>query len=75
MRLPLVWPEHFPRETPAALRAASHAAEIGAGCRFALAARRLAFCGGFDLEGPEILAEAAAAASLRLRTALRRPAT
>ncbi len=71
VRLPLVWPEHFPHETPAALRAASHAAEIGAGYRFALAASRLAFCGGFDLEDPEILAEAAAAAGLGLQDCLK----
>lgn len=31
-----------------------------------LAASRLAFCGGFDLEDPEILAEAAAAADVPL---------
>jgi 2-hydroxychromene-2-carboxylate isomerase len=66
LRLPLVWPDHFPCETPAALRAASYAAEIGSGGRFALAASRLAFCGGFDLEDPEILAEAAAAAGIGL---------
>ena len=37
-------------------------AEGGRGAGFVLAASRLAFCGGFDLEDPEILAEAAAAA-------------
>ena len=47
-----------------------YAAEIGAGARFALAASRLAFCGGFDLEDPEILAEAAAAAAVPLEEAL-----
>ena len=60
LRLPLVWPDGFPVAAPSALRAAAYAAEIGAGARFALAASRLAFCGGFDLEDPEILAEAAA---------------
>lgn len=70
LRLPLVWPDGFPGETPGALRAAAHAAEIGAGARFALAASRLAFCGGFDLEDPEILAEAAAAAGIGLRECL-----
>jgi 2-hydroxychromene-2-carboxylate isomerase len=54
----------------AALRAASYAAEIGDGARFALAASRLAFCGGFDLGDPEILAEAAAAAAIPLDDAL-----
>ena len=66
LRLPLVWPEPFPVSVPGALRAASRAAELGAGSRFALAAARLAFCGGFDLEDPEVLAEAAAAAGLTL---------
>ncbi len=70
LRLPLVWPDPFPSDTPAALRAAVHAAEIGAGARFVLAASRLAFCGGFDLEDPEILAEAAAAAGIGLRDCL-----
>lgn len=67
LRLPLVWPDRFPAETPAALRAAAYAGEIGAGSRFAIAALRLAFCGGFDLEDPEILAESAAASGLSLR--------
>jgi 2-hydroxychromene-2-carboxylate isomerase len=70
LRLPLVWPERFPAPAPSALRAASYAAEIGAGDRFALAASRLAFCGGFDLEDPEILAEAAAAAAIPLDACL-----
>jgi 2-hydroxychromene-2-carboxylate isomerase len=65
LRLPLVFPEHFPADTPMALRAATKATEIGTGAAFALAASRLAFCGGFDLEDPEILAEAAAAAGIR----------
>ncbi len=64
LRLPLVWPEGFPADSLSALRAASYAAEIQAGARFALAASRLAFCGGFDLQDPEILAEAAAAAGV-----------
>jgi 2-hydroxychromene-2-carboxylate isomerase len=70
LRLPLVWPDHFPADTPGALRAAAYSVEIGAGSRFALAASRLAFCGGFDLEDPEILAEAAAAAGIGLRACL-----
>jgi 2-hydroxychromene-2-carboxylate isomerase len=65
-RLPLVWPDSFPANTRHALRAASYAAENGAGAAFALAATRLAFCGGFDLEDPEILGIAAAAAGLSL---------
>ena len=64
LRLPLVWPERNPAEVPAAMRAASYAAEHGRGAAFVLAAGRLAFCGGFDLDDPEILAEAAAAAGI-----------
>jgi 2-hydroxychromene-2-carboxylate isomerase len=70
LRLPLVWPEHFPREVPAAMRAAAYAAEQGRGGEFVLAAGRLAFAGGFDLDDPEILAEAAAAAGIPLHDCL-----
>jgi 2-hydroxychromene-2-carboxylate isomerase len=65
-RLPLVWPERFPARVPCALRAAAYACELGAGASFALAAFRLAFCGGFALDDPEVLAEAAAAAGVPL---------
>jgi 2-hydroxychromene-2-carboxylate isomerase len=71
LRLPLVWPENWPVDVPAAMRVASYAAEVGRGAAFALAAGRLAFCGGFDLDDPEILAEAAAAAGLGLGACLR----
>ena len=71
LRLPLVWPEGHPKAVPAAMRAASFAAERGRGGAFVLAAGRLAFCGGFDLDDPEILAEAAAAAGIRLDECLR----
>lgn len=64
LRLPLVWPERFPADCPGALAAATRAVEVGACPQFALAAMRLAFCGGFDLEDPEILAEAASAAGI-----------
>ncbi|MBV9838672.1 MAG: DsbA family protein [Solirubrobacterales bacterium] len=70
LRLPLVWPDRFPAEVRRAMRAAVYASETGAGARFGLAAIRLAFCGGFDLEDPEILAEAAAAASMTLEDCL-----
>jgi 2-hydroxychromene-2-carboxylate isomerase len=66
LRLPLVWPERFPEPVPAAMRVATHAAECGRGAAFVLAATRLAFCGGYDLDDPEILAEAAAAAGVVL---------
>jgi 2-hydroxychromene-2-carboxylate isomerase len=71
LRLPLVWPEGYPKPLPAAMRAAAFAAEQGRGGAFVLAAGRLAFCGGFDLDDPEILAEAAAAAGIRLDECLR----
>ena len=64
LRLPLVWPERFPEAVPAAMRAASYASECGRAAPFVLAAGRLAFCGGFDLDDPETLAEAAAAAGI-----------
>jgi 2-hydroxychromene-2-carboxylate isomerase len=66
LRLPLQWPDRSPAEVPAAMRAAAFAAEHGRGAEFVLAAGRLAFCGGFDLDDPEILAEAAAAAGVGL---------
>ncbi|MGI8571517.1 MAG: DsbA family protein [Solirubrobacteraceae bacterium] len=70
LRLPLVWPERHPAARPRALRAAAHAASLGAGDRFVLAACRLAFCGGFDLEDSDVLAEAAAAAGIAIDACL-----
>jgi 2-hydroxychromene-2-carboxylate isomerase len=70
LRLPLVWPDSFPSGAPCAQRAAAFACELGAGGAFALAASRLAFCGGFDLDDPETLAEAAAAAGMPLEECL-----
>ena len=70
LHLPLVWPEHFPASAPSAMRAAAFACELGAGPTFALALSRLAFCGGFELDDPEILAEAAAAAAVPLHACL-----
>ena len=71
LRLPLVWPERWPYDVPAAMRVAHHAAEAGRGAAFVLAATRLAFAGGFDLDDPELLTEAAAAAGLGLEACLR----
>ena len=70
MRLPLIWPEPFSDGGARARRAASFACELGAGAAFALAAGRLAYCGGFDLDDPETLAEAAAAAGVPLTPCL-----
>lgn len=66
LRLPLVWPDNFPAAAPRALRAAARASELGHGARFALAAARLHFCGGYDLDDLETLADAAAAAGVPL---------
>ncbi|HEX2084109.1 MAG TPA: DsbA family protein [Solirubrobacteraceae bacterium] len=69
--LPLVWPELGPESVRPAMRVASLAAERGRAAPFVLAASRLAFCGGFELDHPEVLAEAAAAANLGLEDCLR----
>jgi 2-hydroxychromene-2-carboxylate isomerase len=66
LTMPLVWPESHPAPRRAAMRAAAHACAAGRGASFVLAASRLAFCGGFDLDDPEVLAEAAAASGLLL---------
>jgi 2-hydroxychromene-2-carboxylate isomerase len=68
--LPLVFPEERPYRVLGAMRVASLAAERGCGAAFVLAASRLAFCGGFDIDDPEILAEAAAVAGIGLDDAL-----
>jgi 2-hydroxychromene-2-carboxylate isomerase len=70
LNLPFVWPEEPPHRVRGAMRVASLAAERGCGAAFVLAASRLAFCGGFDIDDPEILAEAAAAAGIGLGEAL-----
>ncbi len=64
LRLPLVWPDRFPGAVPAAMRAAAYAVEVDAAGPFVLAAFRLAFCGGFDLDHLEVLAVAAGAAGI-----------
>ncbi len=71
LRLPLEWPERWPAPVPSAMRVAHHAAQEGRGAAFVLAATRLAFAGGFDLEDIDILTEAAAAAGLPLDACLR----
>jgi 2-hydroxychromene-2-carboxylate isomerase len=71
LRLPLEGPERWPMAVPAAMRVAHYAAQQGRGGAFVLAATRLAFAGGFDLDDLEILTEAAAAAGLKLDGALR----
>lgn len=68
--LPLRWPEEPSRPVRGAMRAATLAAETGCAAAFVLAASRLAFCGGYDVDEPEILAEAAAAAGMGLQETL-----
>jgi 2-hydroxychromene-2-carboxylate isomerase len=70
LQLPLVWPENHPAVARRAMRVASLAVEQLRAAPFVMAASRLAFCGGFDLDDPETLAEAAAAAGLGLDEAL-----
>jgi 2-hydroxychromene-2-carboxylate isomerase len=70
LQLPLVWPEQQ-AAARSAMRVAALAADRGRGAEFVLAASRLAFCGGYDVDDPEILAEAAAAADLGLDECLR----
>lgn len=69
LRMPLIWPERA-AAWRGAMRVASFAAERDSARAFVLAAGRLAYCGGFDLDDPEILAEAAAAACLPLEACL-----
>jgi 2-hydroxychromene-2-carboxylate isomerase len=66
LHIPLSWPDRPSEGARGAMRAASHAADCGSAAKFVIAASRLAFCGGFDLDDPEVLAEAAAAADLGL---------
>ena len=68
--LPIVWPEVGTSSVRPAMRIASFAAERGRAAAFVLAASRLAYCGGFELDHPEVLAEAAAAAGLGLADCL-----
>jgi 2-hydroxychromene-2-carboxylate isomerase len=70
LRLPLVWPDAWPATGQGAMRVAAMAAEHGHAAPFVLAAGRLAFCGGYDLDDPLVIAEAAAAAALPLDEAL-----
>jgi 2-hydroxychromene-2-carboxylate isomerase len=70
LRLPLIWPERYPAPVPSAMRVAVFAGERGCAAAFAIAAGRLAFCGGFDIEDQAILADAAAASGLDVKEAL-----
>ncbi len=64
LQIPLIEPHRCPTSTRKAARAALYASDHGAGAAFALAAFRLAFCGGFDLADMEVIVEAAAVARI-----------
>jgi 2-hydroxychromene-2-carboxylate isomerase len=70
LRLPLVVPERFGDDFIAAWRAAACATAHEDGGRYVLAASRLAFCGGYDLDARTVIAEAARAARLDAREIL-----
>jgi 2-hydroxychromene-2-carboxylate isomerase len=70
LRMPLVWPDAWPAAGLSAMRVATLASERGRAAPFVLATSRLAFCGGYDVDDPEVLAEAAAAAGLGLKECL-----
>jgi 2-hydroxychromene-2-carboxylate isomerase len=70
LRMPLVWPDRSPAPARAAMRVAVYAATQDRAAAFVLAAGRLAFCGGFDVDDPDILAEASAASGLPLEGCL-----
>src|SRR5437867_677586 len=67
---PLRWPDPFPGNTLAAMRAATYAKEIGRTVSFSLAAFRQAFAGGWDLSDPDNVAIAGAACEIHPRALL-----
>ena len=68
LRLPLVWPETLAGRRPGRdARGLATRPSAAAAPRSPSRPARLAFCGGFDLDDPDILAEAAAAAGLDAR--------
>jgi 2-hydroxychromene-2-carboxylate isomerase len=67
---PIRWPEPFPGDTLVAMRAATHAKELGRAVAFSLAAFRQAFAGGRDLTDPDNVVVAAAATELHPRAVI-----
>ena len=61
---PIRWPDPWPGNMLAAMRAATYAAQIGKAVSFALAAFRQAFTAGRDLSDPDNVMVAAAACEL-----------
>ena len=64
---PIRWPDPFPGNMLAAMRAAAFAKELGKAVSFSLAAFRQAFAAGCDLSDPDNVAIAAAAAEIHPR--------
>lgn len=69
--MPVRWPEPFPTNTLAAMRAATFAKQTGRTISFALAAFRQAFCAGRDLGVADNVLIAAAACELHPRAVLK----
>jgi 2-hydroxychromene-2-carboxylate isomerase len=69
--LPLVEPPRYPLDARRASRVAVYAAAHEGVHQYALSMARLVFCGGFDPDQPDAIAEAAAAAGLDCDAALR----
>jgi 2-hydroxychromene-2-carboxylate isomerase len=68
---PIRWPEPFPGNTLAAMRAATYAKQAGRTVAFTLAAFRQAFAAGRDLSEPENVLIAAAACELHPNAVLK----
>ena len=68
---PVRWPDRFPGNTLAAMRAATYAKQTGRTVAFALAAFRQAFAAGRDLSDPDNVLLAAAACELHPNAVLK----
>jgi 2-hydroxychromene-2-carboxylate isomerase len=68
---PVRWPDPFPGNTLAAMRAATYAKQAGRTVAFALAAFRQAFAAGRDLSDPDNVLLAAAACELHPNAVLK----
>jgi 2-hydroxychromene-2-carboxylate isomerase len=66
LRLPLIEPHSFPSDPLPITRACVYASDQNCGRSFALAAMRMAFCGGYDLSDEDVIAEAADVANLEI---------
>ena len=67
---PLRWPDPFPFDSEAALRAATFAKSIGKVVAFSLAAFRQAYAGGRALDDPDTVVIAAAACEMHPRAVM-----